>query len=224
MEQSVNSRNKRSTRSVDFFRGFLRSPEQVGSIIPSSRFLERRIIQTAVLADAEMVVELGPGTGGTTRAILKAMPPNARLLTIELDPQFASILSEIDDARLITHTGSAVELPQLLKQHALPSPDVVISGIPFSTMPRQLGSRIIEAVRDTLAPGGRFVAYQFRGHVGRIGQPILGQPQVQLEILNIPPMRFYTWQLDGSSAGRRGQAENGAGDGEVDQNAADVGH
>lgn len=194
LEETEKAGNRRSVRGIDFFRGFLRSPEQVGSIIPSSRFLERRIVAMAELANARCVVELGPGTGGTTRAILEAMDVDARLLTIELDPQFSSILEKLGDPRLLPHTGSAVDLAAILKQHGLPKPDVVISGIPFSTMPREIGSAIIQAAHDNLSPGGRFLAYQFRGHVGRLGQPIMGKPEVELEILNVPPMRFYRWR------------------------------
>ncbi|QOC23864.1 methyltransferase type 12 [Wenzhouxiangella sp. AB-CW3] len=193
MEETGKGSARRGTRGLDFFRGFLRSPEQVGSIIPSSRFLERRIVNVSGLADAITVVELGPGTGGTTRAILDAMRPDAKLLTIELDPQFSSILESIGDPRLLPHTGSAADLPDILKSYDLPAPDVVISGIPFSTMPREVGNAVLEAVRDSLTPGGRFVAYQFRGHVGRMGRPILGDPEVELELLNVPPMRFYRW-------------------------------
>lgn len=183
----------RTSLSVDFFRGFLRKPEQVGSIIPSSRFLERRIIHQAGLQSARTVLELGPGTGGTTRAILAAMPEEARLLSIDLDPEFTRILDRIGDPRLIAHTGSACDLAAILQQYDLPAPDVVISGIPFSTMPRSVGIATLEAVRDTLAPGGRFVAYQFRGQVARLGRPILGEPEVVVELLNTPPMRLYRW-------------------------------
>src|SRR5699024_4727802 len=150
---------------------------------------------------ARTVVELGPGTGGTTRAILDAMPADARLLTIELDPQFSSILEGIGDARLTAHTGSAVDLAEILASYELDAPAVVISGIPFSTMPREVGLAIIAAIRDTLAPDGRFVAYQFRGAVGRLGAEVMGKPDVELEVLNVPPMRFYTWQREAVSGG-----------------------
>lgn len=201
MEDTEKTGAKRTVRGIDFFRGFLRSPEQVGSIIPSSRFLERRIINMAELEQAQCVVELGPGTGGTTRAILEGMNPKARLLTIELDPKFSEILNEIGDARLFPHTGSAADLANILAEYELPAPDVVISGIPFSTMPEAIGTAIIEAIRDSLAPGGRFLAYQFRGRVGRLGQPILGRPEVELELLNVPPMRFYRWRREADAAG-----------------------
>jgi phospholipid N-methyltransferase len=178
-----------------FLKGFLREPKGVGSVIPSSRFMERRIVRAARLATAESVVELGPGTGGTTRAILRAMPVRSTLMAIELDPVFADLVrGSIDDARLIVHPGSAELLVEALIARRLKPPDAVISGIPFSTMPLEVGHRIIEAIRDALAPGGCFVAYQFRDAVARIARPVLGEPDgSDLELLNIPPMRVYRW-------------------------------
>ncbi len=193
MEQSRTESQKRNGRGLAFFRGFLRSPDQVGSVIPSSRFLERRLVQSAAITQADCVVELGPGTGGTTRALLDAMRPDARLLTIELDGHFAEMLKEIGDPRLFSHHGSAADLGQILDEYGLSSPNAIVSGIPFSTMPREVGTAILEAIRDHLAPGGCFVAYQFRGHVGRMGRPVLGAPEIEFEWLNVPPMRFYRW-------------------------------
>ena len=75
-----------------FLRGFVEHPQQVGSVVPSSAVLERRLVRRAALASARCVVELGPGTGGTTRALLRAMSPEARLLAIELGEDFADRL------------------------------------------------------------------------------------------------------------------------------------
>jgi len=96
-----------------FLQGFLKSPKQVGSIIPSSRFLERRIVRAAEIANASLVVELGPGTGGTTRALLRALSPKARLLAIEIDPRFVELLRRRPDPRLIVHEGSAAAVENL---------------------------------------------------------------------------------------------------------------
>jgi len=177
-----------------FLKGFLRQPRDVGSVIPSSRFLERRMVRMAGVAQAQSVVELGPGTGGTTRAILAAMPESATLLAIELDPTFADHIREIDDRRLIVHQGSAEHLAELIAAHRLRPPDAILSGIPFSTMPQEVGTRIVEAIRDVLAPGGCFVAYQFRGAVADRARPIFGEPEVSAEFLNVPPMRVYRWR------------------------------
>lgn len=184
-----------SDRALAFFQGFLREPQQVGSVIPSSRFLERRLVKISAVRDARMVVELGPGTGGTTHALLRALPTAAKLLAIEIDHHFATLLrTEITDPRFVVQEGSAADIGATLAANGLPAPDVVISGIPFSTMPARIGENILRAVWSTLAPGGRFVAYQFRDRVAVLGRNILGRPEVDVELLNVPPMRVYCWR------------------------------
>ena len=181
---------------IAFLRGFLDRPKEVGSIIPSSRWMERRITRTAEIAEAELIIELGPGTGGTTKALLQAMRPNARLLAIEINPGFCDLLTRtIHDPRLIVHQGSAAEIPEAISKHDLEKPDVILSGIPFSTMPETLGLSILQSAKESLAPGGRFVAYQFRDVVHTLGKRIFGAASVQIELLNMPPMRVYRWDL-----------------------------
>ena len=181
---------------IAFLRGFLKRPKEVGSIIPSSRWMERRITRTAEIAQSKLIVELGPGTGGTTKALLQAMGPDAKLLAIEINPGFCQLLTDtIPDPRLIVHEGSAADIPEALTKHDLGAPDVVLSGIPFSTMPKELGLSILRSVKDSLAPGGRFVAYQFRDVVHTLGKQVFGPASVQLELLNVPPMRVYRWDM-----------------------------
>lgn len=177
-----------------FFTEFLRHPLQVGSVIPSSRFLERRIVAAAGVAMARTVVELGPGTGGTTRAMLRAMPAGAKLLSIELNPRLHRLQQHIGDERLIAHLGSACDLTDIIADHGLDAPDAVVSGIPFSTMSAEAGTGIIEAISSALAPGGRFVAYQWSGRVGTLCEATWGRGEAAMELRNIPPMRVFQWE------------------------------
>jgi phospholipid N-methyltransferase len=175
-----------------FLRGFLERPREVGSIIPSSRFLERRVVRFAAVSTARTIVELGPGTGGTTRAVLRAMHPDAKLLAIEIHPRFAQLLrQEVSDPRLCVYEGSATDLRDALRLFALPDPDLVLSGIPFSTMPRDTARAILHAVHEALAPDGRFVAYQVRDRVELLGREVFGAARVETELLNLPPMRVF---------------------------------
>ena len=193
----MNTSPKQRTASdprVLFLRGFLKRPREVGSIIPSSRFLERRLVRMADLASARTVVELGPGTGGTTRALLRAMPADSRLLVIEINQRFASLIrATIDDPRLIVHVGDASDLAAIVSEHSLPAPDLVCSGIPFSTLPRETGLAIVRAIEVALRPGGRFVAYQVRDAVETLGKQVFGPARVETERLNVPPMRIFRW-------------------------------
>jgi phospholipid N-methyltransferase len=105
-----------------------------------------------------------------------------------------SILKGNSDRRLLVHRGNAGDLREILNQYRLDSPQAVISGIPFSTMRRDLGRRIVEAVHAVLSPGGWFVAYQVRDRVTELGYPLFGPPETVREFRNIPPLRIYRWQ------------------------------
>jgi len=139
-------------KRLEFLQGFLKSPHLVGSVVPSSRFLERRLIENCGIGEARLVVELGPGTGGTTRAIMRAMPKDAHLLAIEINPQFAALLESASDPRLTAYHGSAEQIREALAANDLGAPDVVVSGIPFSTISPSLGRNIINEVWQSLPP------------------------------------------------------------------------
>lgn len=177
-----------------FLQEFLKNPRQVASILPSSSFLEHHIVELSEIRTARTVVELGAGIGGTTMAILAAMLPDAKLLSMEINPHFCSLLNRIPDRRLIVHCGNAQEIRAVLSQCQLSAPDVVVSGIPFSTIKRQTGSLILEEIESVLSPGGRFVAYQVRNQVDELARPFLGEPRIEVEFLNIPPLRLYRWE------------------------------
>ena len=186
--------NSRINGRLAFFQEFLKHPFQIGSVVPSSRFLEQRVLEVADISTAQSVVELGSGTGGITRAILAGMPQDARLLSIEINPCFYSLISQIKDKRFIAHLGNASLLAEVIAMYGVDAPDVIISGIPFSTMDHHAGSKLLESVSSVLAPHGRFVAYQVSKRVTNLCQPIMGEEYMEMEFLNIPPMRVYQWE------------------------------
>ncbi|ABQ25781.1 class I SAM-dependent methyltransferase [Geotalea uraniireducens] len=179
---------------ITFCKEFLKHPRQIGSIIPSSCFLKRRIVDIAGICSAKTIVELGPGSGGTTQAILRAAPSYARLLSIEVNPHLHSLVCSIEDNRLIAHLGDCHGLKEILSMYRLGAPEVIISGIPFSTMSNISGTQIIEEISTVLAPGGRFVAYQVSNRVAKLCRPFLGKEKMEVELFNIPPMRVYWWE------------------------------
>lgn len=185
-------------KRFEFLRGFLRHPAQVGSVVPSSHRLEQRLVRNARISEARSVVEFGPGTGGTTVALLQAMSATAQLLAVELDSEFHQLLgSAIFDPRFHLALGSAEQLADLLADRRMPAPDAIVSGIPFSTMPADVSERVASAVARLLRPGGRFVAYQVRAHVADFVSPHLGQPHQCWEVVNLPPVRVFTWVKGG---------------------------
>ncbi|MDZ7686161.1 MAG: methyltransferase type 12 [Gammaproteobacteria bacterium] len=179
--------------ALTFFRAFLKAPPVVASAVSSSRLLEQRIVKSAAISDARLVVELGSGTGGTTRALLGAMPADSRLMVFETIDTFVEGLAVVDDPRLDVVHDCASTLGAALADRHLDGVDAVVSGIPFSTMPPATARSIIDQVSAALKPGGRFVAYQFTAAVRDYGRPVLGEPAMQIEWVNIPPTRVFIW-------------------------------
>lgn len=179
---------------MKFLHEFLRRPRDVASVVASSRYLEQRLVEVAQASQARLLVELGPGVGGTTRALLEAMDDRAILLAIEMIPSLASQLKTIRDPRLIVAEADAVRLSSLLQERKLKQPDCIISGIPFSSLSPVSAQRLMEQIHDVLAPGGCFVAYQFRTDVLPLGGAYFGSAEVFREYRNLPPLWIYRWR------------------------------
>src|ERR1700692_749825 len=86
-KQHISSR-ARSGHALLFARNFFRHPRMLGSIVPSSRFLIKQLLEPVDWAQARVIVEYGPGVGSITTEILRRMRPDASLIAIETNPEF----------------------------------------------------------------------------------------------------------------------------------------
>ncbi|QIK78556.1 methyltransferase domain-containing protein [Sphingomonas piscis] len=179
-----------------FLRGFLKHPVMVGSIIPSSRILIEKMLGPVDWHATRVFVEYGPGVGTFTRPILEKMGPDAKLVTIDTNPEFTAFLKEsIDDDRLVAVTGSAADVEKILADRGLGQADYVLSGLPFSTLPPGVGDQIAEATSKVIRPGGAFLVYQFSPKVLDFIKPWFERIDRGFEWINVPPATlFWGWR------------------------------
>lgn len=139
-----------------FLRRWLANPMQMGSIVPSSPALCRRIAAHADWSDGGTVVELGAGTGVVSRALIEAGLPARRLTVVEIVPSMADHLRQVlPGARVIE--GDAMDLPRLVRG---PRVTTVICGIPMVLLPFAAQRRLIDAM-DAVAPGRGFLHFSY---------------------------------------------------------------
>lgn len=192
------SETRNRTRIGDlllFARNFFRHPRMLGSIIPSSRFLIRQLLQPVDWAAARVIVEYGPGVGSITAEILQKMRPDALLIAIETNSDFVKFLrSSFPDRRLCVMEGSAESVDEILRQQGHEHADYIISGIPFSTIPAHLRERILLKTFGALAPGGSFLVYQFSTRVLPDLQRIFHYVKRRFEPLNVLPAHLFFCQ------------------------------
>ena len=184
-----------------FLRGFLKNPVMVGSVIPSSRVLIEKMLDPVDWANTRLFVEYGPGVGTFTRPVLDRLSPDAKLVTIDTNPEFTRYLKKsIDDERLIAVNGSAADVEKILAERGLGSADYVLSGLPFSTLPPGIGEAIAEATSNVIRPGGAFLVYQFSPKVLDFIKPHFATIKRGFEWINVPPAVLF-WAYKGKPNG-----------------------
>jgi phospholipid N-methyltransferase len=179
-----------------FLRGFLKHPVMVGSVIPSSKVLIDKMLAPVDWANCKLFVEYGPGVGTFTQEVLRRLPADAIMLTIDTNPDFTTYLGgKIRDSRLRAVTGSAADVRRILDDFGLDRADYILSGLPFSTLPAGVGAAIGEATADVLRPGGAFLVYQFSPKVRQFIAPFFQRIDRGFEWINIPPATlFWAWK------------------------------
>jgi phospholipid N-methyltransferase len=179
-----------------FARNFFRHPRMLGSIVPSSRFLIKQLLQPIDWNEARVIVEYGPGVGCITAEILRRMRPDAILIAIEVNPDFVAYLrSAFTDERLHVIEASAESVDEILARHGRGKANYIISGIPFSTIPAEVRERIIRKTAESLAPAGAFLVFQFSTRVLEDLQRIFRYVRRQFEPLNVLPAHLFFCQL-----------------------------
>jgi len=148
-----------------FLREFLRAPLRTGAQQPSSRALAAAMAAEIDLTADGPVVELGPGTGVVTRALLDRGIPEDRLILIELNPSFADHVRRMFPQATVLN-GSAFDMRRLITTEigggAEPQIAGVVSGLPLRGRPDALRTRLLEDVLDLARPAaGRFVQFTY---------------------------------------------------------------
>jgi phospholipid N-methyltransferase len=175
-----------------FFRGFLKHPVMVGSIIPSSRILIERMLSPVDWKRTKLFVEYGPGVGTFTRPVLEKLGDDAKLIAIDTNPDFIKFLRRsIDDPRFVPVTGSAADVEAIVREHGFDGADYVLSGLPFSTLPAGVGDDIAEATARVICPGGAFLVYQFSPKVLDFIKPHFDRVDRGFEWINVPPATLF---------------------------------
>ncbi|MCW3834874.1 class I SAM-dependent methyltransferase [Sphingomonas canadensis] len=180
-----------------FFKGFLKHPVMVGSIIPSSGKLIRHMLDRADWSQCKTFVEYGPGVGTFCQPVLDRLAPDAQLIAIDTNEDFVTYLRKtIRDSRFSAVHGSAADVGEIVAAHGSEHADYVLSGLPFSTLPPGVGPAIGAATAKVLRPGGAFLVYQFSPKVRDFLEPYFDRIDHAMEWWNVPPAQLY-WAWKG---------------------------
>jgi phosphatidylethanolamine/phosphatidyl-N-methylethanolamine N-methyltransferase len=146
--------------SLAFIARFATEGTKVGALFPSSRALAEMMLEGIEFREGDIIVEYGPGTGAFTELILERLPEGARYLGIERDPHFHGHLVERFPG-VDFHKGSAEEIRELLDDRGWSNPRLILSGLPFASMPLEIQEMILKATREVLHEEGEFRTFTY---------------------------------------------------------------
>jgi phosphatidylethanolamine/phosphatidyl-N-methylethanolamine N-methyltransferase len=179
-----------------FLLEWLVNPQRTGAITPSSKRLANAMARWLPTDPDSFVLELGPGTGAVTQALLEHGLAEERLVAIEKNPRMAELLQKrFPRAHIIA--GDAWLMDQLLREPHQPieSVSAVISSLPLFNFPQHEAEVLAGKIKAVLQPGGRWVQYSY--HITRPhphGATHFQMLASDVVWLNLPPARVNVYQ------------------------------
>jgi phosphatidylethanolamine/phosphatidyl-N-methylethanolamine N-methyltransferase len=211
----IGGRPRRLGRFADearFFKAWVEKPVQTGAVSPSGRFLARMMARYADPAARGPVIELGPGTGPVTQALIKRGIAQERLILVEYDAEFCRLLARrFPQARVIQ--GDAYDLPGALAGVLTEPAACVVSSLPLLMKQEPQRVALLRDAFALMAPGGRFVQFTY----GMVS-PIPRRPKDAMRVpfiadaspavwLNLPPARVFAYQAATEASVRKLRAQ-----------------
>lgn len=176
-----------------FLKEFIREKKTVGSLIPSSRFLALKMLESIDYSKNKVIVELGPGTGVFTRKIVNKLPDDVFFLVFELNEEFYHQLNnEFDQPNVVIIHDSADQISNYLKQYNFEKVDVIISSLPFANFDEDLRISILSKIYETLNSDGKFIQFQYSLQSKKALKTLFKEVKIGFTALNIPPAFIYT--------------------------------
>lgn len=174
---------------LSFAQRMARNPRAVGAVSPSSPALAQAMAAEVDPSVAGRILELGPGTGAITRALLDRGVPASKILAVEADGKFARLLRErIPGIEVLQ--GDAMNAEQIGARGSFAA---VISSLPLLNFPNDDVSAFVEAMLAMLPVGAPFVQYSYG-----VKPPVPRDARVQMRLAkkvwrNLPPARIWVF-------------------------------
>jgi phosphatidylethanolamine/phosphatidyl-N-methylethanolamine N-methyltransferase len=179
---------------VRFLRSWIEKPLHMGAVMPSGRILARTMAQYVDVGSTDPVVELGPGTGAITNALIEHGVDQKRLVLVEYDPGFCALLRDRYPQATVVQ-GDAYTLRDSLWNVLSKRASAVVSGLPLVTKPMLTRLKLIRDAFAALAPGAPFVQFTYS-----VVPPIpKSLPGISTEAseriwMNLPPARVWVYR------------------------------
>ena len=143
-----------------FLRSWLERPLVVGAVTPSGKVLARTMASYVDPRIPGPVIELGPGTGPVTDALIRRGVEQERLILVEFNPEFCQLLKRRFPKATIVQ-GDAYEIRETLDEVLTEPAAAIVSSLPLFTKPMDKRLELLEAALEAMRPNAPFVQFTY---------------------------------------------------------------
>jgi phospholipid N-methyltransferase len=169
----------------------IRNFKTTGTVVPSSQVLIKRLLAPIDFESARCIVELGPGNGCVTRALLNRMDVDCLLVCFEVNSEFATHLRTFNDPRLHIYNACASSISDVMAELNIEELDHVVSSLPLALIDDHVVERILANVDSSLREGGHFLQYQYSLNNYSALKPRFKDVKIRFTLRNMPPAFVY---------------------------------
>jgi phosphatidylethanolamine/phosphatidyl-N-methylethanolamine N-methyltransferase len=179
---------------LNFITCWFRNPKTVGAIAPSGPVLSRTMAAIVDPVIEGPIVELGPGTGPVTAALLERGIDPSRLVLVEYDKDFCVTLrNKYPGVKVIE--GDAFALDDTLQGHASGPLSAVVSSLPLLNFAQEQRQKLVEAAMKLLRPRSPFIQFTYGANSPLPVESQLYETSASKRIWwNLPPARVWTYR------------------------------
>lgn len=184
---------------IHFIREYIRHPRAVGAIMPSSKSLAKRMIRPIPFNKITCIIEYGPGTGVFTEEIIQNKHKDTVFLAIEANESFYKILKKkyehIENVHIIH--GAVEDIDHYVQQCGLSKVDYIVSGLPFTSLPKITSTRILEKTASLLGREGKFITFQYSKVKRSFFESFFNKIHYERVYKNVPPAYVFICNDEG---------------------------
>lgn len=180
----------------DFIKEFIKEPKFIGAIAPSGKELSNKMIEDIDFKSCDCIVEYGPGTGVFTEKIMARKREDTVFLVFETNYEFYKSLNDTyghkKNVKIIN--DSAENIKFYLEELNIESIDYIVSGLPFTSLPKEVSKAILKASIEVLKDKGYLITFQYSLAKKKFFNEYFNDMRIKRSLINLPPAYVLTFQ------------------------------
>ena len=179
-------------KKIQFIKESLRNIKEVGTILPSSKYVVAKMIAPINFRKKLTILELGSGSGVITKKLLEKMSSDSQLICFETNKKFYQELKQINNEKMILINESAEKMKLYLKEFKIEKVDYIVSSVPLAILPKEKTHKILSISVEKLGESGKLIQLQYSKLLDKKLQSYYNNIDIQFTPSYYLPAFIYT--------------------------------